>query len=443
MNRSLLTKPEDLICCIAKDQNIEIAVAHSSIAAQNSDYNNPRVLLISKDKKGNTTGILSINSGAPHLNQKDNVELMYNNATSGQVEMYDISFETSEPKMSGKNPESCMNCHGGNSDNTVGGPKTIFEAFPWPRFVDESRQLALDNQTCPNRAALNIEMQKKANTAVKTAPRYSCIKDKPRTDLQELDDQLLDWNERRIAKNLKNTSDYQKFKYAIIGSSICDFNITEWLPKEVLAKMTINTSIHKNIKNKTNPAELARHLNTELSQKSSTSMNRDKALVKSIPALPQGKSTPHSFDLNNGTCDTDIPSKSELSNLFANNPPLLNQYFTDSMIQGDESFGTYRFLLESRGIDISDWSTSAINGYDRAPKNLWVPLVLQEPKNSAIHKLLNTAAKYATSSIFITKTLQEADHPTETCNQLKKLSLKAFPTTEETEAPSPTPTILQ
>ncbi len=421
INRSV-DDPAELICCVARNQNIEIAVAHSSIAAQNSDPQHPRVLIIMKNSNGTIRSVMSVNSEAQNLNQTHSVEYMYNNASASRLEFYDIDFAAPGRRFPmQRNPETCMNCHGSSIQGET-NPRTIFDQFPWPRFVDQ----APIRDGCPNTQALKTEFSRQSMSALQGDPRYACIKDRPLAGLTQLEHSLGSLNNRRIAKQIRTTADYPKYKYALVASEICDANDSRnpamniLLPESVIKKLNGTSTVRPALQGVRSIPELANYATLTIEKNRTQSIQLDQKISH------RGGSTAAAFrppTNAEGNCEASI-DKIDFTAFLGNNITY-NKYLVDSITAGDGSFANFRFLFETRGINISNWGQQATTGYDVAPVNLWVELVKAESQDSALSRLLKQEALDAEKSVFFTKSLQEPSK-TRICRELTRLSYEAF-----------------
>ncbi len=426
-----LDSVEDLTCCIAKIPDIEIAVAINSIAAQDGDYLNPRVLIVkrNKAKAGSNSPtnlppieeIFSINSGAAHLRQGHSVEMMFVEPGSKSLVYTDIDFNKKNP-MSHRNPKTCLLCHGHAGKNPpLGGPRPIFEVSPWPRFLiplSKSNRDIFGPNFCKGRESIDLDLTKAANEALSSNPQYKCVKNLPRIPIGELDSGLNDLNDHRTARILLNTKNFQKFKYAFAGTNCPKFNPNDFIPEKVLATMTVQTNLPIKLQQLTSITEMVKFHDQEKARLQQESHLRDekKAFFKNLVADKKPINLGDEL-VDSHNCISDIAAPEKLQNnsqnptFFTGTNTVLHRYQVHKKIYQFGNAGLsaeVRFLFESRGIDLSDFMMSATSGsYNR---EIMANRALRqvEPPNSPLIKAI------------------EQKDPTVRCAILKKLSFEAF-----------------
>lgn len=396
-----INSPEKLICCLATTPGLEIAIAPTSVAGQNGDYLNPRVLIVSRNKEKNEiNSIFSINSGASHLEQKDAVEMMFNDREKG-LAYVDFDFAGGKSHVSKRNPELCMSCHGNNGKVPANGPRPIFDVGPWPRFLMEappsedrntSREL-VGQHLCPERAKLESLLENKSANAINNNPRYACIKNLPRINIGDLDVALQNLNIKRIINFIRATPDYDKFKYVIAAAETCsDFDPDKYIPKSVLDKMKNQDSIDKDLKSLNSPGQLIEYLDRKhmaLNQKANI---HDKALAPLHNKITANQPIDLGDDLSASRFCSDTPTKykdfeTAENSFFPSNNVIYNRYKADSQVVGT-GVSNLRYIFESRGIDISEWNMRATGGYERSYV-LTAALRESEPAGSELKKALS------------------------------------------------------
>lgn len=355
----------DFICCLPKDFRENYVVTHSSIAAQNSNYKSPRILFFSAEEEtGNARTILSVNGGAKDLNQTSNIEILSDNSQTREVELYDIEVRPKGPVLSERNPPLCMSCHGDYGIAGVGGPHPNFEpSLSWKRFIGGSFTC---NETEQKYHKL---LDQKAIQAIQENPRFKCLGKNNSTGpfdagnfLSTLDNRLDILNSRRVAKIIRSTPEYERFKYAIIGSNLCvnrggpKLKISEWVPEKILKKMSHDSFLTKNLQSsvslKNGLANEISHLK-EADQKSTAQMLAAIEKIK-IGEIPEFLSSPSNFL----TCVNHLTPGSLVQGLGSGNE-LLDRYILDRRIKGSLD-GFTRFLFETRGIDTGTWEMSLL-----------------------------------------------------------------------------------
>lgn len=430
-----LKTPEDLVCCIAKLPNIQIAIAPMSDAAQNGDYKNPRVLIIHGDSTptpSKFTSIFSINSGAKHLQQNQSVEMMFNDP-SGKLAFTDIDFSKGKPHFSKRNPESCMLCHGDAGKVPASGPQPIFDVEPWPKFLMEqptsNSRDTVGQQLCNERNKLEPQFEKWAKGALQSQPRYSCIKDKPRINIAVLDGLLLIENSKRIARIMSTSRDYQKFKFAIVASQSCsDFLPENYIPDSILKTMNQQDELPLSLKPITSKKDLYKEAHRLGAQETRQANLRDLAKADKASLLKAGKPVHFSDELRDSLfcgsllsnpIDT-LPNAEEL--YFPSSNMTYNRYQADFIARRSHN-AELRFLFESRGISTSNWDMRPVPGYTRGiGRSLLQSLLALESPNSKLVRAANF------------------DNPN--CPLLAQESLRAFGV-KENDIPTMAPTVDQ
>lgn len=470
-NKSKFKDPGDLICCLPKKYRENYVVAHTSNAAQSSHARSPRVLLFSPLRQSATSkftgepleAIVSINGGDPALSNHMNVEVMFNNKKTQEVELFDIDFSEKHPHMSGRNPDACIQCHG--SDNTVGvgGPKTIFDPpFQWVRFIKGNTPCTEEEKE------LQRQLEVAGEGAFKTNPRYRCLDPKP-DDVSpflkdgvspsfmifDFDEAVADLNDRRVAKLMRSTPEFEKYKYAIVGAQICmseSFRsdpspaFAGWIPQTVLMSFTNDSSILPALRKSTDLKETMR---TEFKR-----MEReDKAIAeeqkRAIADLKAGK-TPNFKVSTNPTMCQGRPLEETLhsATVGIKEPALFGKYQADSELRKFRGRNgpspELRFLFEGRGISMKDWSTDPTAGeYKRAHQFATRHLLALEPQGTPLKDLepLMRKAKMIVEPNAIAKgqTDEDTSVANEVCAKLRKLSYEAFEKASDEPGSAPKP----
>lgn len=431
-----ITTPEQLVCCIAELPNIQIAIAPMSDAAQNGDYQNPRVLIIqgsSAPHPQSYTSIFSINSGADHLHQKDAVEMMFNDP-AGKLVFTDIDFSKGKPHFSKRNPEACMMCHGNSGKVPPHGPQPIFDPGPWPKFLMEkpegnSRNL-FGQHLCRERQKLEPLLEQAATKALSTKPRYACIKNKPRINIGVLDGLLLQQNTRSAARFISTSKDYQKFKYAIAISQFCgEWKPEQYIPENILKTMTKQDTIAPSLKNISDKKQLLQEVRKISVQNTAMANLRDAKKAASAQKIKTGDQVHFGDELADslscgepmGDFTGEIPNAQEV--FFPSSNAIYNRYLADAIIQSGGN-PELRFLLESRGIDISHLGMRATPSNIRGINSPVVSELLNlEPPNSSFKRAF------------------AGESPN--CQLLAEESLRAFGATIDEHSESDTATIKQ
>lgn len=252
---------EEFVCCLPEKFRSNYLVGMSSIAAQNGTPDSPRIIMSDSELSKPASYIISFNGGKNHNFQKNNIEMIFLNPKSKELELFDLDFSDRNMKIH-KNPGICMNCHGENAKMPAGGPKYIFDTFDfWPRFAGGVSHC---NET---ETKIHNLMADRAIKAVQTEKRFNCLdknvlkveKDKtvPRDRYPKLSSNLANFdnsNERqnllRSSRWLSQQSDYNQFKYFLFGYANCNSkNFNEWMPESRVKKLFSNVSLTEDLRN--------------------------------------------------------------------------------------------------------------------------------------------------------------------------------------------------
>ena len=367
------TSIEDFVCCLPEQFRQSIAVAHSSVAAQNSRPESPRVIMSNFVSGKPPTKFLSINGGHPDLNQSNSVEMVLVDDKTGEVTLHDISFSKDGAKVSEANPPLCLKCHGSS-------PHLIFEGPTlWPRFVN-GMVTELDHPAgfangVSRSAAKNCFESKEsaAKRALKENPRYRCLtKDVPGVNfLIEFDDAIEEQNEKRIASLARESKDFSRFKTAMYAQAVCPQAVMDldcqlsggrdcknWLAPEAVRELLVVGTLRDSIARALNVEELNKAIREEKAR-------LDKSFAAEIKASSRenGKvrsvSEKLTFGNMRGTAD-------EVVNWLGNFKSLhFKKYEAERVLSGSAVKSGVRLLFESRGISIGDWGTDIVAGYER------------------------------------------------------------------------------
>ncbi len=429
--------PGDMLCCLARDYDVEFIVSHSSIAAQNGDFQNPRVLMTIKDKFG-FAGVVSLNSGASHLNQRSSLEMLVENSARKEVEFYDLNFENGRSHLSTKNPESCMGCH---ASGGVGGPRLLFEEFPWPRFIHHKDfteiQQTHESSECPNTSPMQNVLTKKTLEEMKKKPAYRCVDESKLANLGHFDNGVLrKLNERRIVNQLRRRPSYHQIKFALVGIDLCDdFQLSEWLPNRIFVSMNSTTTIDKKVLDAKSNTQLEELLRTKLAKDFTVSKTVDRRYNSDAKLVKNGKPIQFNPQLGEGACRSQETREENIretmSELEAGGDPLYKKYYMDTKLRQVEDQTSVRILalqrqlIEGEGGDISNWGMNPVGGYERSFV-LTDEILSRESNKSVLRQALNyDGRKLPGKSLVNDKNLEQV------CNKLKELSLNAFGSEEK------------
>ena len=385
LKNSKIKKVEDLICCLPAEYQKNYVVIHSSFAFQAGVPDHPRVILYQPQANNRKTLDMAITftGDDKSLNGFNNVEVMYNNPTKSEAELYDIDFNQSH-KLSDPDPKECLGCHAPNSkDLKTAGVKPIFTEFPWPYTVGTMSTSVLEDKGREYFEKIDAH----AKNAIKTQHRYSCIdaSSKLVDNTIEFDGLTINLNRRRVAKLILETPDYKRFRPLIVGAGIgCldgtfdtsedlkkfENDFSKWMPPAVARSLFRNddslSSKYKTVQNlqKAKDDFQKEMINQELAARFERSKQTD---IGSKPAIFYPTSSTYLYV--NSLSKRDLFNRMSITTLNGFSPPiqLYARYATDTSNQHQVGNGIsplLRFLFEGRGISTLSWSRSMAGGYN-------------------------------------------------------------------------------
>lgn len=261
---------KDFVCCLPKEFQKDYIVGMSSVAAQNGTPISPRIIMsnVSKSQDDNKQPalIVSFNGGKSHSTQGKSIEIAIRNNKTKELELLDIDFSNDSPHLS-INPKTCMHCHGSNAKIPAGGPRYIFDSFPfWARFVGG---LPGGIETC-NQTEIEIhnKLADKAIETIKKEDQYSCLDKsvletneketipqerypKLANNILEFDFSNLPQEHFRASRFIASLPEYNKFKYFLFGFKHCDKSkFEEWLPESEIINLFAKIKLHETFKKK-------------------------------------------------------------------------------------------------------------------------------------------------------------------------------------------------
>ncbi len=408
-NANTLKSIDDAICCLPKSCRTDLAIAFESIAGQNSDFKNPRVIMFCKRPGTNELELaLSINGGDPSLRQTSSIELLYNDKYHDTVAMYDLELKKDKFHLGDQNPELCVTCHGKEGAFSDEGLKTIFDPVGlWPRLVGG---LGSGDNFCGKYEGAYMKAMYEQSAQAFKNQRYKCLAagieiaanafTGGAEGLFDIDRMLANVNDRRTVKAILVSKDYEKYKFVILGSFFCNgstelvgnelkshpFDLKQWIPASALSEMSQKESLLPEIQTASDLPKLCEDLirkrndkDKEIDKKQGLAIlqiangqTQDRLLVQQSPQC-----NVHPLGVPHGTSCEDPAIKS-----WTGENKALAQYKVDSIEKGFRTAGTMvnpvlRFLFESRGIDTSDWQMQVDkNTYQRDLSGVG-PLLLQ------------------------------------------------------------------
>ncbi len=244
-NRGNIKAVEDALCLIPKDIRSHYVLVHSSRSAQGSRPEAPRAIFYkSKERNGTYELEFAISfNGHPDDTNFHNIEVLKANwraqGSEQHFEFIDIEFDrkgNSPPHVSNPNPQQCMMCHGVETNraraiwDAKGFTPTVYGASTFGGTIGEERHI---NQF--------INFSKKAPTHT----RYKYLEGLERLSVenkriahQEISNSIFaealgTINNRRISQLIRETVDYEQYKYAILGSLLFCPKITTFVPERL------------------------------------------------------------------------------------------------------------------------------------------------------------------------------------------------------------------
>lgn len=415
-NSSTVKTAEDFICCLPKSYRKRIFIAHASQAGQNGSPESPRVFFVNGDlfsaAQPQDVMILTVNGGAEYLNQRSNVEAAFYRAKSEKLEFYDGSIEGETMHLSGRNPEQCMICHGESGTESKYGSKSIFDPFGhWPRFVGGAVKCF------PEEDKIQLYQQKLALKAVRDLPRFRCVdKEGIDEDIKKLeigesreaslnttgafagfDAFLFGINGKRVARIVRDTPDFEAYKYAIVGSEKCaDFldKFDSWIPKEIQKHHTQLATVSKAAASYKTEDDLKRIVE-DAKARGAAQREKVKRTFEAVIGDKKNGLEPSSIpfacqNLNLADAEKGIEQLPAMIKTVHNDT--LRKYFIDQMlktkplqIRGGTSAVT-RYLFEGRGIDMSNWGMEPLPGEYKIGLAISSDLIAHEPESSVLKK---------------------------------------------------------
>jgi hypothetical protein len=387
LKNSKIKKVEDLICCLPPEFQKNYVVIHSSFAFQAGVPDHPRVILY-QPQAGNRKNLdmaITFTGDDKSLNGFNNVEVMYNNPTKSEAELYDIDFNQKH-LLSEANPKECLGCHSPNSKELkTAGVKPIFTDSPWPYAVGVIGSSVFEDKGRKYFAKIEDHAKK----AIQTQPRYACLQptDHFASNVVELNDLTTELNRQRVAKLILATPDYTRFRPLIVGASLgCldgtfntpedlkrfENNFSKWVSPEAARSIFNNdSSISAKYKNAQNLQKETENFEQEaIDQELAARFQRSKQTdtdIGSKPAVfyPTSTTSIYASPLSKEIFYNQQSVKS--LNGFSEPTKLFARYTLDTQNQHQVGFGAsalMRFLFEGRGISTLTWSRSMAGGYN-------------------------------------------------------------------------------
>jgi hypothetical protein len=442
-NKDQVHSPRDFICCLPSQTQDKYTIAHSSLAAQNGDANNPRVIFFEKAHHGfelprfNLQFAFSVNSGRRHLSNPDSIEFMFVDQHTGELSFFDLEIsEKFKGFKGGKNPETCMGCHGTDSKF---GPKPIFTDQPWHNFVNGSNFDARLNSGAPQCEVVPSELAKAIDLHTidvllqesdSNDSNFACLKtgflrtDKTliaanndtnseiRLNTVTIDISLRRSHRHRVWKDIRNHSGYNRFKYLLIGANYCkDLRIQEWVPESRLTSLINQMDFYDSSLNELNSRNkfkipngqngIIGHALRRLFEERQKYFKRENAFL-SVLETPEAFSDflAHSqneiyFGPNPIACEPDLPPYQRIQQGLANyssDQPYLRRIALDNLLARESSNKgndpILRFVFEGlMGMRSHDMGMSLFPGSSTSLSPWRLPILSQEPAGSALFNL--------------------------------------------------------
>lgn len=409
---------EDVLCCLPEKYQKSYKVAFASLSAQKSHYRSPRLLFGDLAKDGI---VFSVSGGDPALSQSQSIEVMYNNPLKDELELFDIEFEHGRKKVSHKNPQTCISCHGTNGELGVGGPRPIFNPAPWPRMASASSTL----MKCDYKDKYVEEATKSAFEAIQKNPRFSCLPppaSKSSVFGADISHNSVDLaydlgleklNTRRVLKEIRYSANYGDIKHFLMGVNLGCFSTAnsdrsdaidfpfgspqEWFPKEVRAQME-----------KYNPPKFFKMTSFQFEQKMKQGfrhgnqqiIKNKKSLLRMAKQVQRGENPIPSSSAGLNRCDPfssteihrAITETKILSNKFEGSLKQFIQFKAHEKAHNGLSIDLSvkellsQWAFESLGIDTSGWDMALIPQDSRS----LISIIAEDPPmqtmNERVHK---------------------------------------------------------
>jgi hypothetical protein len=378
---------EDFVCCLPPVFHRSYVLAHSSIAAQDSIPQSPRAILTNLDFNRDSitqlpTAYFSINGGHSSLRQTQVIEMALTDLPTGQNKFFAIDFKTGKPLMGPANPRMCTGCHG----NSETGPHLIFDGPRfWPRFVAGLDLLpSLEGHpTAPWFRRYIERLESESLKDLKSNSRFKCLSQNvPGASFQNvLDFSIQELNQKKVLPEILKSSDYHKIKYAIFGSQLCpdqlvqldcqlvqsqrlrtgqmqNASCAEWIHPDFLKNMQQVGSIFPKIRDllsleQMDQVALEAFYLRKTEMQNYIQRSQSQTLIERMP-----------FEFRPGFLDE--KQHLLLPGLQGLRSPILRKYALDHALRGAQSPLLTRFLFESRGVPITNWSTDIVGGYQRS-----------------------------------------------------------------------------
>lgn len=400
---------EKFACCLPEVFKNHYAVAHSSFAAQDSIPQSPRVIMTNLQPQSNghvqlPSAFFSMNGGHPNLRQTKSVELALVNPNTGRLDLFDIDFKTGRAHMGPANPPQCIACHGTLGKMGATGPHLIFDGpLIWPRFVNGMQLLPKleKHPTSPQLQKYFHRLEVESVQALKQNVRFQCLNPKiPNAQfLNSLDLAIGKLNSIKVAEEVINSKNYHQYKFALFGARLCKSmlqdvdcqiqsqihrpvkNCNQWIHPRKISSLNQVSTISNSIKELT--------LIGEADQLSLGSfLSRRNEIERLVQDSNESNSTEKvAFEFRRGFID--FKQHILPQNLKGIKSLVLRKYAIDNELRGSQVNLLIRFLFESRGVEISNWSTDVVAGYQRSGIDLDV-LLRYEPLHSHLRNALRS-----------------------------------------------------
>lgn len=382
---------EQFACCLPEVFHQSYFLVHSSIAAQNSIPQSPRAIMTNFqfNRDGVTqlpTAYFSINGGHSSLRQTQAVEIALTNPETGHNVFFVMGFKSGVVQLSPPNPRMCVGCHGSNGSLGKTGPHLIFDGPKiWPRLVSglDFLPAAEGHDTAPWFRDYITRLESESYKSLQTNPRFSCLaKRPPSANFQTLFDSVLqELNFKRVTPEIVQSQDYQKMKYAIYGSELCQkmlldvdcqLSALEQSARSGRIQSTCSNWIHpqtlKSMRDVKSIFPLIRDVNRldEMDRLALEAFHKRRAEMTNViqQANQNLNSSPMPFDFRIGFLDE---KSAVLPNQFRGiRSSLLRKYALDHELRSSQMNLLTRFLFESRGVSVGSWSTDIVGGYQRS-----------------------------------------------------------------------------
>ncbi len=262
LETSKITKVEDFLDILPSEMKKDFVMMSDSRSFQTSDTLNPRVLM----RSANSDVVMSFNSHHAEAEGKeyrgnDRVEMMMWNGETARFDFIDVRFPAEEKGGNSKakpiitkNPQSCLNCHGGENPRPNWDPYNFWAGqIPFNRDTlvrgsQEANDYIEILKRMEGKSKLKNKRMEKLSGLVSSSDVENALMASGSFQLPTLNskaglnsdgpgvqlfDQLSTKNFCRIGHALNDHKDKNKFKYALLAANKGCGEVTSLIPPSV------------------------------------------------------------------------------------------------------------------------------------------------------------------------------------------------------------------